>query len=111
MIFFKKAKNNHHLRLFCLFCLTLLLACTYKINAQEKFTISNGSDEIIVLFNSNISVAEQNDILNFYNNQVTILEQIEDYALCKVHNSLDRSSILKSLNKNPNIYLKVLISF
>lgn len=103
MVFLRNISDNIRLRLLCLLCLTFLLIPVSTVSAQNKPSQNNLLDEIIIIFKSDMSLTEQNQILDIYQNDVTVLEQIEDYALCKLNNTKDTSNILKSLNENPYI--------
>lgn len=103
MVFLRNISDNIRLRLLCLLCLTFLLIPVSTVSAQNKPSQNNLLDEIIIIFKSDMSLTEQNQILDIYQNDVTVLEQIEDYALCKLNNTKDTSNILKSLNENPCI--------
>lgn len=85
------------------------------INTQPTFTVFSDvqncilsdrtADEIIILFQSNIDTLKQNEILNNYKGELTIVERIDNYALCKTSNVQNISNIITFLNQNPYILI------
>lgn len=72
---------------------------------QANSDIANNlySDEIIILFQTDVSSNEQTEILYPYKNVLTIVENIENYTLCKVKESGSINTLINELSLKPEV--------
>lgn len=102
---FKRIKITTIILTLCLFVCSFLYYFLFMSNSYKTSYPYQTSNEVIVLFHPSVDASKQLEILKQYESKIIVLEQIDNYALCKYTNAQNISRFVRKLNKNPNILI------
>lgn len=102
---YKRIKIKNTILPFCFLICSFLYYFVFMPSPHISSYPNQPSNEVIVLFDPSVDVSMQLEILSQYDSNLTLLEQIDNYVLCKYPNSQNISNFIHKLNKNPNILI------